>query len=184
MHVMPMSDMIPAGRNYPELFMALDEAIEALLTDSPDDLLESSFEHVADGFGAEKALMLTVAPDGTLEASSSRGLSAKEIEACEAGLSVPGISSTKIREALEKKSAVLVQDPRYLIGANVTTALEGRNFSVLCAPILSPDRSQAYAVFYAQNSGFENAFGEIDLSFIDVWARVLGRIVGGAAARD
>lgn len=176
---MAMPAFLPEGRNYPQLFMALDEAIEALVSETPDRLLESSFGHVAEGFGAEKALLLTVAPDGTLAAAASRGLTAEEISACEAGRSVPGVSSSKIREALERAGPVLVQDPRHLLGARATTALEGTPFSVLCAPIVSPDRTKTFAVFYAQNSGFENAFGEIDLAFIDVWARVLGRIVDG-----
>src|SRR5262252_62709 len=167
--------ILPAGRNYPELFVALDDAIEALLSGNASDrLIQASFENVAEGFGAEKAIALAVAGDGSMRALASRGLSPRDIEACEAGQSVPGVSSSKIREGLERRAPILVQDPRHLAEGNKTRTLEGQPFSILCAPILDPGKSRVLAVFYAQNSGFENAFGEIDISFVEVWAHVMG----------
>lgn len=168
----------PEGRNYPQLFVALDEAIEGLLSGrGREGLLQGSFSCVVEGFGAEKALILLVMPDGGLHSLASRGLSDEEVAACEAGRSVPGISSSKIRETLERRSPLLVQDPRHLLGSQTTRALEGKPFSVLCAPISDPGRSRSLAVFYAQNSGFENGFTEIDFSFIEVWSNVMGRLL-------
>jgi hypothetical protein len=172
---------VPEGRNYPQLFVALDEAIDTLLLGNASrDPIEASFENVAEGFGAEKAIVLAIGPDGRLRSLAARGLPPEEIEACEAGRSVPGVSSSKIREALERRSPLLVQDPRHIAEGKLTRALEGQRFSIICAPILDPERTRILAVFYAQNSGFENAFGEIDLSFIEVWSRVMGRILAAA----
>src|SRR5262245_1654296 len=179
------SALVPEGRNYPQLFVALEEAIDALLSGRADlDPIEASFENVAEGFGAEKAIVLAVEPDGTMRSLGSRGLAPEEIGACEAGRSVLGVSSSKIREALEKRGSILVQDPRHIAEGNLTKALEGQAFSIICAPILDPGRTKILAVFYAQNSGFENAFGEIDLSFIEVWAHVMGRILAAARGSD
>jgi hypothetical protein len=178
---MPNHGYLPEGRNYPQLFVALDDAIGALLSgDAGNDLIEASFGSVAEGFGAEKAIALAVAPDGSMRALASRDLSPEDIEACVAGRSVPGISSSKIRESLERKASILVQDPRHIAEGSQTRALEGLPYSILCAPILDPGRTRVLAVFYAQNFGFENAFGEIDLSFIEVWAHVMGRILAAA----
>jgi len=172
------SSFVPEGRNYPQLFVALDEAIDALLSAADGgNPVQASFENVAEGFGAEKAIVLGVSDDGELRSLAARGLSPDEITACEAGQSVPGVSSSKIREALDKRNPVLVQDPRHIAEGNLTKALQGQAFSIICAPILDPERTRTLAVFYAQNSGFANAFGEIDLSFIEVWSHVMGRIL-------
>jgi hypothetical protein len=178
------SKFVPEGRNYPQLFVALDEAIDALLSAADgSDPIAASFENVAEGFGAEKAIVLAVSDDGELRSLTARGLSPDEITACEAGQSVSGVSSSKIREALEKRNPVLVQDPRHIAEGNLTKALEGQTFSIICAPILDPGRTRTLAVFYAQNSGFENAFGEIDLSFIEVWSNVMGRILAATKGK-
>ena len=172
---------VPDGRNYPQLFVALEEAIDALLSgNAGHSVIAASFENVAEGFGAEKAIALAVSEDGSMRTLASRNLSPEDIAACEAGQSVPGVSSSKIRESLERQSPILVQDPRHVITGSQTRTLEGQPFSILCAPILNPERSRALAVFYAQNSGFANAFGELDLSFVEVWAHVMGRILAAA----
>jgi hypothetical protein len=59
----------------------------------------------------------------------------------------------------------------------MTRALEGQPYSVLCAPIPDPIRNKPIAVFYLQNSGFDNGYGELDLSFVEVWANVMGRVL-------
>src|SRR5262245_11567019 len=140
-------------RNYQALFLALDDAMEALAEGQEgDDALLRSFEGSADGFGAEKALLLAV--DGkALRALASRGLSAEEIAACEEGRSVPGVSSSRIREAVERRAPVMVQDPELLLGAHATEALRGRPCSVLCAPVVDPRTREAKAVLYVQNYG-------------------------------
>jgi hypothetical protein len=141
-------------RNYPALFLALDEVLEALDEGTPDDdALRRSFDGSADGFGAEKAVLLSVEAGGKLAALASRGLAPEEVAACERGLSVPGVSSSCIRDAISTRVPVLVQDPGKGLEAEVL------------------------AVFYVQNEGIRNAFGEIDRSWIEVYARALGRVL-------
>jgi hypothetical protein len=168
------------NRNYPALFLALDDVLEAFGDERPDDdALRRSFEGSADGFGAEKALLLIVEGDGPrrLRALASRGLSEEEVAACESGLSVPGVSSSCIREAIEGRVPILVQDPQQAIGAKVSNVLRGRPFSVLCAPVCDPRTREALAVLYVQNDALRNAFGEIDRAWIEVYARALGRVM-------
>jgi hypothetical protein len=167
-------------RNYPALFLALDEVLEVLDQGGPDeDTLRRSFESLADGFGVEKAVLLAVESRQPLRFRTvgSRGLSNREIAACERGWSVPGVSSTRIREAVLRGVPVLVQDSELLAGTGITEALRGEPASVLCAPICDPRSGQALAVLYAQNHGVRSAFGEIDRAWIELYARALGRLL-------
>ena len=176
------TDIAAPERNYPALFLALDDVLEALADGRPgEDALQRSFEDSADGFGAEKALLLMVdgGQPGRLRALASRGLSPEEIAACESGRSVPGVSSSRIREAVERRAPVMVQDPERLVGAHVTEALRGRPCSVLCAPVCDPRAREVLAVLYVQNYGVRSAFGEIDRAWIEVYARALGRALAG-----
>ena len=166
-------------RNYPALFLALDEVLEALEQGSPgEEALRRSFEGAADGFGVEKAVLLVVEQRQPLRlrAVGSRGLTAREIAACERGWSVPGVSSTRIREAIVSGVPLMVQDSELLTGTGITEALRGMPASVLCAPICDPRSDRALAVLYAQNHGVRNAFGEIDRAWVEVYARTLGRV--------
>ena len=181
---MPVPTTAP-DRNYPALFLALDDVLEALGDGRPDeDARQRSFEGSADGFGAEKALLLMVEGKERrrLRALASRGLSPEEVAACEDGRSVPGVSSSRIREAVDGGVPVMVQDPGLLLGAHVTEALRGQPLSVLCAPVCDPRTKRVLAVLYVQNHGVRNAFGEIDRAWIEVYARALGRSL--AALRE
>jgi GAF domain-containing protein len=179
---MSVTPSLTPDRNYPALFLALDDVLEALGDGRPDDdALRRSFEDSADGFGAEKALLLLVEAKAKprLKALASRGLSWLEVNACENGLSVPGVSSSCIREALERGVPVMVQDPQGLMGDKVSEVLKLQPCSVLCAPILDPRSGDVLAVLYVQNAGVRNAFAEIDRAWIEVYARALGRAMSG-----
>lgn len=174
-------------RNYQALFAALDEVLEALDDGGPDeDALRRSFETSADGFGAEKALLLVVERREPLRlrAIASRGLSAREVAACERGWSVPGVSSTRIREAVLGGFPVMVQDSERVAAGETTGALRGKPASVLCAPICDPRSGRSLALLYVQNQGVRNAFGEVDRAWIEVYARALGRVVAGTRGRQ
>ena len=173
-------------RNYPALFLALDEVLEALDDGGPDEeALRRSFETSADGFGAEKALLLVVErrEPMRMRAIASRGLSAREVAACERGWSVPGVSSTRIREAVLGGVPVMVQDSELVAAGETTGALRGKPASVLCAPICDPRSGRSLAVLYVQNHGVRSAFGEVDRAWIEVYARALGRVLAGARSR-
>jgi hypothetical protein len=175
-----LAGMTATDRKYPALFLALDDVLEARGDGRPDeDALRHSFERSADGFGAEKAILLTVEPGkpGRLRSLASRGLAWEEVTACESGLSVPGVSASCIRDALARRAPVMVQDPRHALAADVSEAIRLRPCSVLCAPICDPHTREPLAVLYVQNEGLRNAFGEIDRAWIEVYARALGRVM-------
>ena len=164
-----------AERNYPALFLALDEILDALEDGRPDEgALQRSFEDSAEGLGAHKALFLIVEEHHPprLRALASRGLSAQEVAACENGLSVPGISASRIREAIDGGATVMVQDSGRIVGGIRTAALRGRPSSVLCAPVVDPRTREVLAVLYVQH---RQAFGELYRAWIEVYARALGR---------
>ena len=170
-------------RNYPALFLALDEVLAALDQGVADaDALCRSFEASADGFGADKAVLLAIEPrSGRGRALASRGLQDYEVGACEAGRSVPGVSASCIRDAVESGRPVMVQDAQKMGPAEISGALQGRAYSVLCAPICAPDTGEALAVLYVQNEGVRKAFAEIDRAWIEVYARALGRVMAPRA---
>lgn len=165
------------SRNYPALFVALGDVLESLGRDpNAAGVLRSSVESSAEGFGAQKMVLLVVedAKPWRLRAEASRGLTPSEVAACESGCSVPGVSATCIREALTKGSAVLVQDAGNSLHAPRTAALRGQPYSVLCAPVCDPRTGLPLAVLYFQNHGFANAFGEMDVAWLDAYAKALG----------
>jgi hypothetical protein len=163
------------ARNYPALFLALDGVLDAVEDGRPsEETLQRSFEDSAEGFGADKALFLVVEERQPLRlrALASRGLAAQEVAAAESGLSVPGISASRIREAVEDGQTLMVQDSELIVGGIKTAALRGRASSVLCAPVVDPRTGAVLAVLYVQH---RRAFAELDRAWIEVYARALGR---------
>jgi hypothetical protein len=172
------------ARNYPALFLALEDVLDALFEGkAEDEALQSSFDKAAEGFGAEKAVLLAIDRDhsGRRRALAYKGLAEFEVIACEAGHSVPGVSTSRIREAVERKDAVLVQDSGHVAAARQTGALTSRPYSVLCAPIRDV-HGDVLAVLYLQNDGLRSAFDELDWAWMQVYARTLGRAFSGLLA--
>jgi hypothetical protein len=162
------------------LFVALNDVLEALDGEaSVREILRRSVESSANAFGAQKMLLVVVedAEPWQLRAETSIGLTPEEVAACESGRSVPGVSATCIREALTKGRAVLVQDAERSLNAPRTGALRGQPCSVVCAPICDPRTGLALAALYLQNHGIADAFTELDLAWIDVYAGAVGRVV-------
>ena len=96
---------------------------------------------------------------------------------------MPGVSSTRIREAVLGGVPVMVQDSELVAAGETTGALRGKPASVLCAPICDPRSGRSLAVLYVQNHGVRSAFGEVDRAWIEVYARALGRVLAGARSR-
>ena len=113
-----------------------------------------------------------------LRAETSIGLTPEEVAACESGRSVPGVSASCIREALNRGRAVLVQDAGRSLNAQRTGALRGLPCSVVCAPICDPRTGLALAALYLQNHGIADAFTELDLAWLDVYAKARVRALG------
>jgi hypothetical protein len=59
---------------------------------------------------------------------------------------VRGVSSSRIREAIDTGEPVMVQDPELLLGAHATEALRDRPCSVLVAPVCDPSSREVLAV--------------------------------------
>jgi two-component system response regulator AtoC len=167
------------ARDYPRLFRAMNEALRALSGhEREEDALRRSFEDAARGFGAEKALFLVVEQQQPirLRGIAVQGLAAKQIEACERGESIRGVSSSVIRTVIESSRALVVEHP--LLQPKVETpALTGRNYSVLCAPVLDPMQNVILAVMYFQKDGLdaEAAYKENDLVWLEGYASALGQ---------
>ena len=170
-------------RNYPALFLALGDVLDALFEGKPrDEALQASFDWATEGFGAEKAVLLAVdANDPKRRALAHKGLADYEVIACEGGSSVPGVSTSCIGEVAESGRIVLIQDTSKPGG--MASGAFGRCYSVLCAPIVDPADGRTLAVLYMEIDGVRNAFGEIDRAWMEVYARVLGRAMGGLGSR-
>jgi hypothetical protein len=173
-----LAQIAAPDRNYPALFLALGDMLDALFEGKPrEEALQASFEWAVAGFGAERAVLLVVdGADAKRRALVHKGLADYEVIACEGGGSVPGVSTTCIGEVVRSRQIVLIQDTSKPGG--MTSGAFGRPYSVLCAPIV--DRfGHCVAVLYMENDGVRNAFGEIDRAWIEVYARVLGRAMAG-----
>ena len=95
--------------------------------------------------------------------------------ACERGDSVKGVSSSVIRSAVAGRRALVVENPYLTVEADVTPALAGENYSVLCAPVLDPLRDGVRAVMYFQATG--QSYQASDAVWIEGYAAAVGQAV-------
>jgi DNA-binding NtrC family response regulator len=169
---------MPSGRDYPRLFAAMDACVEAVFANTAkDQILRDSVAAAAEGFGAEKAVLLVVRQLDPWQGRTiwSLGVKDTEIASLESGVSVRGVSASILRQAVATRDAVLVEDPRHMLEPQATAALHGLRASVLAVPILDPATDQVLAVMYFQNRGFENAFAPSDVAFATSYARAIRR---------
>jgi GAF domain len=167
-------------RRYELLLRAINEVLAVLTADGDEQrALESSFQAAAEGFGAANALLLRVEPGAPprLRCILNHGrLTEEQIQACERGVSVKGVSPSVIRRVIETGKPELVEDPR-MQGAIATTAsLSGGEFSVLCAPICDAAQQAVLAVIYFQNGGLRSAYRASDLTWLEGYASALARV--------
>src|SRR3954469_8668613 len=179
---MPAPPSPPSGRDYAQLLGAMNELLAVLSSDGGEEAaLRASFEAAARGFGAQKALLLTVeqAEPLRLRAVHALGqLTKEQIAACERGESVRGVSPSLIQRVVAGGRPELIEDPRLQADASHTPSLAGGSYSVLCAPIFDPVRDAVLAVIYLQNSGLMEAYGEGDRAWLEGYATAVGRLFG------
>src|SRR5262245_10685041 len=113
---MPPSTPPLSGRDYAQLLEAMNELLAVLSSDGDQEsALKSSFEAAARGFGARKALLLLVEEREPLRLRSIHvlgNLTAEQVEACERGESVRGVSPSVIQRVIESGRTELIEDPR------------------------------------------------------------------------
>jgi DNA-binding NtrC family response regulator len=179
---MPLPGSSSPGRDYAQLLGAMNELLAVLADDGGEEAaLRASFEAAAQGFGAQKALLLTVeqAEPLRLRAVHVLGqLTKEQIAACERGESVRGVSPSLIQRVVASGRPELIEDPRLQADASHTPSLAGGGYSVLCAPIRDPVRDAVLAVIYLQNRGLMEAYGEADRSWLEGYATAVGRLFG------
>ncbi|HSG38570.1 MAG TPA: sigma-54-dependent Fis family transcriptional regulator [Thermoanaerobaculia bacterium] len=173
---------LPPGRDYAQLLGAMNELLAVLSSDGGEEAaLRASFEAAARGFGARKALLLLVEEPGSFRLRGIHvlgNLTPEQVQACERGESVRGVSPSVIQQVIANRNPELIEDPRLLADASRTPSLEGGQYSVLCAPILDPLRDVVLAVAYFQNNGLTEAYGEDDRAWLEGYATAVGRIFG------
>jgi sigma-54-specific transcriptional regulator len=172
----------PAERNLVRLLEAMNEVLRILSSDGgQDEALRVSFVAAAEGFAASKALLLRVesADPLRLRAVHVRGrLGEAQIEACERGESVEGVSPSVLRRVVASGRAEAIEDPRHAASVTGTASLEGQDFSVLCAPIRNPLQARVLAVLYLQHSRVRDPYAALDLLWLQGYADALGRAFG------
>lgn len=171
-----------SARDYPRLFAAMNEVLRELTAGGNEkEALERSFDAASEGFGAEKSLLLIVEEHEPLRLrrGAARGLTEAQVQACERGESVKGVSSSVIRAVIASREARVVENPLFN-QSDETPALAGHNYSVLCTPILDPVRDVVIAVLYFQNAGLDyaRAYKPADAVWAEGYAAALGRTFG------
>ncbi len=175
-----MAETADTARDYPRLFRAMNEVLRVLVNGGDEeDALRRSFEDAAKGFNADKALFLLVEEQEPvrLRRSCVLGLTGIQVEACERGESVPGVSSSVIRSVLRMRQPRVIESPLFLKDIDRTPALAGQNYSVLCAPVVDPVRDVVLAVLYFQNGrpDLGQAYREGDGEWLHGYASALGQ---------
>jgi DNA-binding NtrC family response regulator len=142
------------------------------------DALARSFADAAQGFGAEKALLLLVenAEPLRLQKVHVQGLSPEQVSACERGESVKGVSSSIIRAVIASREPLVLRHLDLPPG-DATPALAGEPFSVLCAPVLDPVRDVVLAVMYFQTRAFDagGGYDASDVAWVQGYTSAVGR---------
>jgi transcriptional regulator with GAF, ATPase, and Fis domain len=176
-----LSSAQPRGRSYTELLGAMNELLAVLTRDGDQEAaLQASFEAVARGFGAQKALLLLVEEREPLHLRAVHvvgRLTPEQVAACERGESVRGVSPSVILRVIATGAPELIEDPRLQADASRTPSL-GDHHSVLCAPICDSVREAVLAVVYFQNSGLLESYGEDDRAWLEGYATAVGRVFG------
>jgi DNA-binding NtrC family response regulator len=179
---MTISVSPPAGRDYSQLLGAMNELLAVLSSDGGEEAaLQASFEAAAQGFGANKALLLVVEQPEPLRLRAVHvlgKLTKEQIAACERGESVRGVSPSLIQRVVASGRPELIEDPRLGADASRTPSLAGGPYSVLCAPIFDPVREAVLAVVYLQNNGLLEAYGESDRAWLEGYSAAVGRLFG------
>jgi DNA-binding NtrC family response regulator len=173
----------PPSRDYARLFTAMNEVLGALAEGGGEEkALRRSFGDAARGFGADKALLLLVEERDPLRLRHvlGEGLSPIQVQACERGESVPGVSASVIRAVVESRTTRVIPRPRLDSdpdGPSLTPALAGHDYSVLCAPVLDLVRGVVFAVMYFQSHALDPdpGYGEADAVWLEGYASALGR---------
>jgi DNA-binding NtrC family response regulator len=166
-------------RDYPRLFSAMNEVLRVLAEDGGEEsALIRSFADVAQGFAADRALLLLVEEHEPLRLRhvAVRGLTSEQIAACEKGESVPGISASLIRAVAQSRTVKLLPRPQLQDEPQVTPALAGVDYSVLCAPVVDLARDTVFAVLYFQNHAADpdEGYGEADAAWLQGYASAVG----------
>jgi DNA-binding NtrC family response regulator len=164
-----------------DLLGAVSRALKILGSGGDESLaLEESFELAARGMRAEKAVLLRVADTAPLrlEVLQSWGMSPEQVRACAQGGSVPGVSPSTIRCAVDTRSVQLVENAQLRSAGEGTASLAGAPHSVLCAPVLDPWTGSTLAVVYFQTVALMSAYRTADVHFMESYATALGHAFG------
>lgn len=183
-------EFVPSGRNYRELLAALEQAFAVILGDAPEPTaqLREAFKGAVTGFGAEKAVLLTVEGERPLQLKAvfSEGLSGDEVTAIERGQSVRGVSSTVVRKVLASGEPILECDPRFAPAGTpaFSSSIAGGEYSVLAAPIPDPTGGRPMGIVYLQNTGYPNQLHASDEPWLRAYARAVGWSLYAAEQRE
>jgi transcriptional regulator with GAF, ATPase, and Fis domain len=171
-----------AGTRSFDLLQALSRALQVLGTAGDESgALGESFDFAARAFAAEKALLLRVRGLDPIDLESLRvvGLEFDQVVACIRGQSVPGVSPSLIRRAVESQAPQLVENSQFEgMDASATGSLRGRPHSVVCAPVVDPWTHSVLAVLYFQSQPGPRGYSAADLPFLQAYATALGHAFG------
>src|SRR5207247_7917028 len=159
-----------------QLLHALTKVLGTLIGGAPpESALRESFVHAMAGLGAEKGLLVQVERSEPLEVKIlyAVGLSPENEAACRMLRSSPGISPNLIRKATEDGKARLIENSQPL-GLDATASLQGRPYSVLCAPVVDSLTGAPLAVLYFQNQ-LSRAFGSEEHEWVKGYSAALGQ---------
>ncbi len=170
----------PRDRDYAQLLEAT-QLLLSVLTQAGDEkaALVASFEAAARGFGAQKALLLRVETTAplTLRALHHLGaLSPAQVNACERGESVAGVSPSVIQRVVREGEPLVIADPRHEADPSRTPSLAASPWSVLAAPIFDPLHDSVIAILYFQHGGLSESYEDNDLRWLTRYAEVVSRV--------
>jgi DNA-binding NtrC family response regulator len=165
--------------DYRRLFNAMNTVLRVLSTPGHErEPLFRSFEEAANGLSAERALLLLVEKQEPphFRALAVRGLTEKDVHACERGERVDGLDMSIVRAAIATRQLQMVGQ----FGVDTRDAAPhpaDRQGSVFCAPIIDSLRDEAMVVLYFQHArcAADGAYGEREAVWLDGYSAAIGQ---------
>ena len=158
------------------LLEAITRALQAFANGDEGAALRDGFAALTQGVTPQRSFLARV--DGrrrVTEVLVYEGLSDAQVEALRAGTSSPGVSPSLIRAALHSGQAQVIEDARLASRrGQISGALAGGAYSVVCATVNDPHSRAPVAVLYLQTSSITQPLTRALAPYIEAYTLALG----------
>ncbi len=166
------------------LFQALSLALQTQDGDDVVDALRASFRCAAQALGAERALLLRVASDGSLgELIASVAVQAAQVGVLRAGRTTTQLSAFAVRHVMSTGRPLHIDNTRHADEIGPGDIASAHDWSVLCVPACEPLSRTLSALLYFQSDARTAPFPTSITPHVQAYALGLAHVVRASGRR-